>query len=216
MYRPLGGRTPILILDFGGEKHHLEFVAYEIVERMPNRGNGLIPCLTLRRTHRKEDDSMEYAYGKRGECRRLPWSNISEEREKDRNHRDPGTSKDELQILQKSSHARDYRLSLNPDALNFAEIDVIVSPVIETGGLGVGVSGHDCAIFDAVSIATRSGRSLWGATTEGLKTTEAALARTLRAMDAVRADRLPWPFTGCAAATELLRLRIHQVKKASD
>ena len=52
--------------------------------------------------------------------------------------------------------------------------------------------------------------------TEGLKTTEAALARTLRAMDAVRADRLPWTFTGCAAATELLRLRINQVKKTSD
>ena len=101
---PLGGRTPILVSDLGREKYHLKFVTHEVVERVPNRSDCFFPCLTLCGADRKEDDAVNHADGKRGQRSCLPWSNISEEREEDRDHRNAGDRENEFQVFQEPLH----------------------------------------------------------------------------------------------------------------
>ncbi len=40
----------------------------------------------------------------------------------------------------------------DPDPLHFAEADVVIAPIVEAGGFGVGMSGHALRDFDAAAV----------------------------------------------------------------
>ena len=58
-----------------------------------------------------------------------------------------------------------YVSPLNPHALDFADADVIVAPVIEAGGFGVGVPGHALGDFELAAVGQivgyAGGRKVW-------------------------------------------------------